>query len=108
MMISARCAPSAPAAGPPAWPAAGAVTVTIALTSRPPSGRYSFWKTSRVKSLGLVGLLIGRCLLGRSGGSGSGGGAQDDGRRGAGGAAGGAAGRSGAVNDGGVGRREPG
>ncbi|GGS71875.1 hypothetical protein GCM10010240_00720 [Streptomyces griseoviridis] len=34
---------------PPTVPPPVAVTVTIALTSRPPSGRYSFWYTSTEK-----------------------------------------------------------
>lgn len=37
----------APVSGmPPVVPPPVDVTVTIALTSRPPSGRYSFWYTS--------------------------------------------------------------
>src|SRR5260221_12810826 len=59
MMISARPPPSGAASWPGAWPVSGAVTVTIALTSRPPAGRYSFWKTSTVK----LGSLIGESLL---------------------------------------------
>ena len=50
MMISAL--PCWPPDGPaPENPVASAadVTVTIALTSRPPSGRYWFWSTSMVK-----------------------------------------------------------
>ena len=56
MMISAlpsgpSLADTAPAGPGPARPAAPAAdaTVTMALTSRPPSGRYWFWSTSTVK-----------------------------------------------------------
>jgi hypothetical protein len=56
MMISAALAgPVIPSAAEPAD-----VTVTMALTSRVPSGRYSFWKTSTVKS----GALILECSCG--------------------------------------------
>ena len=56
MMISALLsgpsladtAPAGPGPASPAAPAADA-TVTMALTSRPPSGRYWFWSTSTVK-----------------------------------------------------------
>src|SRR5215813_8241550 len=58
MMISAMPAPAA-ADGvsdrPSADPVSGEVTVTMALTSSPPSGRYSFWETSTVKSGRLIG-----------------------------------------------------
>ena len=46
MTISALPASGTAAAGPP--PVASAVTVTIALTSRPPTGRYGFWSMSTV------------------------------------------------------------
>ena len=46
MMISALPAPPAGAATATSAPD---VTVTTALTSRPPSGRYWFWSTSTVK-----------------------------------------------------------
>ena len=36
----------------------GAVIVTIALTSRAPDGRYSFWKTSTLKSDWLIGCAL--------------------------------------------------
>jgi hypothetical protein len=50
MMISAALATSScPLAAEPAE-----VTVTMALTSRAPAGRYSFWKTSTVKSGALI------------------------------------------------------
>ena len=50
MMISAALAgPVIPSAAEPAD-----VTVTMALTSRAPSGKYSFWKTSTVKSGALI------------------------------------------------------
>ena len=42
-----------PASPAPVWPAAPAprqVTVTMALTSVPPSGRNSFWYTAAVNS----------------------------------------------------------
>jgi hypothetical protein len=56
MMISAALAGEAdPSVREPAD-----VTVTIALTSRAPPGRYSFWKTSTVKS----GALIVECSCG--------------------------------------------
>src|SRR5580658_84017 len=48
MMTSARPPPAPPP--PAAGRLSGAVTVTIAFTSRAPSGRYSFWNTSTVKS----------------------------------------------------------
>src|SRR5215469_9070468 len=68
IMISAM-PPPASAAGasdrPPADPVSGEVTVTIALTSSPPSGRYSFWATSTVKSGWLIGGLI-LCIRGDS------------------------------------------
>ena len=54
MMISAP-PELAPEAGSPV---SGEVTVMMALTSSPPSGRYSFWEMSTVTSL------IGRVLLG--------------------------------------------
>src|SRR5262249_8511352 len=54
MMISALSRPFTGAAGP----VSGEVTVTMALTSSPPTGRYSFWAISTVKSA-----LIGRFLL---------------------------------------------
>src|SRR5215470_1038855 len=61
MMISAT-PPPASAAGasdlPPADPVPAEVTVTMALTSSPPSGRYSFWETSTVKSGWLIGGLF--------------------------------------------------
>src|SRR5215831_1996221 len=61
MMISALPESAAgPASRPSPEAAAGDVTVTMALTSSPPSGRYSFWEISTVKS----GWLIGRLLLG--------------------------------------------
>src|SRR5882672_10545508 len=44
MTISALPTSGATAAGPS--PVASAVTVTIALTSRPPAGRYGFWSMS--------------------------------------------------------------
>ncbi len=44
MMISAP-----PGSSSGARSSSADVTVTIALTSRPPSGRYSFWKTSTAK-----------------------------------------------------------
>jgi class 3 adenylate cyclase len=56
MMISAAPAGDA---GPSATEPAD-VTVTMALTSRAPSGRYSFWKISTVKS----GALIVECSCG--------------------------------------------
>ena len=52
MMISAApLAPPAPPDGPPLGNAISAaeLTVTTALTVRPPSGRYWFWSTSTVK-----------------------------------------------------------
>jgi hypothetical protein len=56
MMISAALAAAAgPSAAEPADD-----TVTMALTSQAPSGRYSFWKTSTVKS----GALIVECSCG--------------------------------------------
>ena len=48
MMISALAGAPAATAGIPAA-SAEEVTVTMALTSRPPSGRYWFWSTSTVK-----------------------------------------------------------
>jgi hypothetical protein len=65
MMISA--APAVTSAGPSAMEPAD-VTVTMALTSRTRSGRYSFWKTSPVnpgaliaaRSCGLRGRYLGR------------------------------------------------
>src|SRR5262249_5005547 len=54
MMISALSRASTGAASP----VSGEVTVTMALTSSPPTGRYSFWAISTVKSV-----LIGRFLL---------------------------------------------
>src|SRR5690242_4400301 len=56
MMISAPLVLADDAASP----SAGAVTVMMALTSSPPTARYSFWEISTVKS----GWLIGRRLLG--------------------------------------------
>src|ERR1700722_8649949 len=52
MTISALPAPGATAAGP--VPVSSAVTVTIALTSRPPAGRYGFWSMSTVNPGRLV------------------------------------------------------
>ena len=47
MITTAASGPGSPAvdagAAPPVVPPPVEVTVTIALTSRPPSGRYSFW-----------------------------------------------------------------
>src|SRR5215831_14221146 len=61
MMISALPESAAGPGGPPSPDVvAGDVTVTMALTSSPPSGRYSFWEISTVKS----GWLIGGLLLG--------------------------------------------
>ena len=57
MMISALPpgAPSgAPGPGDGISPDASAVTVTTALTSRPPTGRYGFWSMSTVKPGRLV------------------------------------------------------
>src|SRR5258708_40212618 len=63
MTISAKPAAGAGAGPVPDDAVSGDVTVTIALTSSPPSGRYSFWATSTVKS----GWLIGGLLLGVGG-----------------------------------------
>ena len=53
MMISAL--PPAPScAGRTRPPVASAVTVTTALTSRPPTGRYGFWSMSTVNPGRLV------------------------------------------------------
>ncbi len=52
MMISAL--PPAAAGPPGASPVASAVTVTTALTSRPPTGRYGFWSMSTVNPGRLV------------------------------------------------------
>src|SRR5216683_1487141 len=61
MMISAEPSPLVgPALADPAPAESEDVTVTTALTSRPPSGMYSFWKMSTVKS----GWLIAAILLG--------------------------------------------
>ena len=49
MMISALPAPPPGALPAPRATSAPDVTVTTALTSRPPSGRYWFWSTSTVK-----------------------------------------------------------
>ena len=64
MMISALPA-SAP--GPPdgASPVASAVTVTTALTSRPPTGRYGFWSMSTVNPGRLV-IALSSCGLGQA------------------------------------------
>src|SRR5258708_27634632 len=67
MTISAKPAAGAGAGPVPDDAVCGDVTVTIALTSSPPSGRYSFWETSTVKSGWLIGVLLlgirgdGRC-----------------------------------------------
>src|SRR5580692_10694021 len=67
MMISAApsgpsAADAAPAGPAPVSPAASAAdaTVTIALASRPPSGRYWFWSTSMVNpDSGMTESLLG-------------------------------------------------
>src|SRR5579872_554870 len=67
MMMSALPSGPSPADTGPAWwgpdsPAASAadVTVTMALTSRPPSGRYWFWSTSMLKpDAGMAESLLG-------------------------------------------------
>jgi hypothetical protein len=53
MMISAL-PPGAPGSGSAVSAETSAVTVTIALTSRPPEGRYAFWSMSTVKPGRLV------------------------------------------------------
>lgn len=60
MMISAALASLTATVSPD-------VTVTIALTSWPPSGRYSFWKISMEKSGWLIGglsLRLGQAVVG--------------------------------------------
>ena len=65
MMISALPW-SAAAAGRPPSSDVDDVTVTMALMSSPPSGRYSFWEISTVKSGWLIGgLLLGIGPIGR-------------------------------------------